>query len=239
MAALDGDIWFSGRTRIDGATRTTLGRIAISTDGALQLFPLKPHCDSRAVAAGNGGIWFGEFCRHRLRSGRVFQRSSIGRIDPSGTIVRRRIAPGDDPYLATTGRDGSVWFGVSRDSGYIRFSRIVRIAPAGDLAEFRVPNSRPSAGIAVDPGGRLWFASSFGGGVVRALNSIDATGKVGKPICVDPKCELEPEGLASAPDGSIWFATRRAHSLGGGGLSSMMESEAIANEAGFVGRLVP
>jgi streptogramin lyase len=116
--------------------------------------------------------------------------------------------------------------------------RIGHISPSGKVREFRVRNGLPYS-IALTGNGRLWFASSFGGGIYRALDSIDATGHLSKPVCADPSCELESTVLATAPDGSLWDGLTMPHSIGGGGFTQIMEGETIADEAGLIAHLTP
>jgi streptogramin lyase len=236
MTTMNGDLWFTGAGLINGEPRATIGRIAISADGAVQQFPLESECRSHLIAAAGGTVWFGELCGQSSSSE---PRASISRLDPSGTVVRHRLPASYYPTANAVGPEGTIWFAAERNS-YRAKGIITRIA--ADVAEYRVPHSADLfESIAVGPGGRLWFPSSFGGGLTRGLNSINTNGQLGKPICVSPGCKkrLGADVLATAPDGRLWFAVSRVRSLGGGGLTGIIESQTIGNEAGFIGRLVP
>lgn len=236
VAAMNADLWFAATRGSDAGARSMIGRIAPSADDAVEEFALRPDCFAGAITAAAGAIWFTESCRPRSNSGRVRPSAGIGRIDPAGKIVRYPLSARDFPVSITADPKGTVWFGVTRyDSSA---PRIGRITPTGDFAEYRVPHSWPMT-IAVGPNGRLWFPSTFGGAVLRALRSIDKRGRLGKPICIDPRCRLEANGLASGPGGRVWFSARKASSPGGGGTTGIIEDENIANEAGIIGRLVP
>lgn len=236
VAALKGDLWFAATRRSAAGLRSAIGRIATSADGAREEFALRLGCFSEAITAAAGAIWFTEWCQRRPSSGRPRGSSSISRIDPAGETTRYPLPARDFPVSIAADPKGTVWFGAMR-SDYSA-PRIGRITPAGDFAEYRVPHSSPTT-IAVGPNGRLWFPSTFGGAVPRALRSIDRRGRLGKPICIDPSCQLEANGLASGPGRRVWFSARRAASPGGGGTTVILRDEHIANEAGTIGRLAP
>lgn len=237
VAMLSGDLWFAATRGRYAKARSAIGRIAISADGAVQEFALGPHCFADAITAAAGAIWFTEQCMPRSPTGRLRPKASISRIDSAGQIVRYPLAALNAPASITAAPDGTIWFGATRHDSSI--PRIGRITPAGDFAVYRVPNSWPTT-IAVGRKGRLWFPSTFGGGVLRALRSIDKRGHLGKPICHSKGvCGLETSGLASGPDGRVWFSARGAGSAGGGGMTQIIRDENIANEAGSIGRLGP
>jgi hypothetical protein len=238
MTASGGNLWFAGMGRIGGKRRGVMGRVPLAEGGASQLLSLPRNCEVGALAAAQGTVWFGESCALERPTGIVFLRSNIGRVDPTGDFVRNPIRKGDEPISSAVGPDETIWFGIDRDSGYSKRSHVVRIAPGGEMARFVTPNSHLDS-IAVGPEHRLWFQSSFGGQVFRALNSISPSGRFGKPICIDPRCDLEPNGLLADPRGGLLFSAGTANSAGGGGLAGILEAEAISNEAGVIGRLGP
>jgi virginiamycin B lyase len=235
MAIGDDAIWF-GYDRPSGPD--TIERVSID-GGAVRHFALRPRCEATAVAVGAGGaLRFAEACRrYRKGEGVGPGRGSIGRIAPDGQISRRPLlGPRDHPFSLAIGSDGTVWFGVSH-WGFSAPS-VGRITSAGALAEYPIPNGWPRW-IAVGPEGRLWFQSSFGGWNYRALNSIGIGGRLGKPICADPTCQLEPTGLIRATSGSLCYGLTRPNLNSGGGGSGLAIGNEIANEAGLLGHLVP
>lgn len=237
LAMLNGDLWFAATRGSDAGVRSTISRIATSADDAIQEFALRSACFAEEITAAGGAIWFTESCQRRSPSGRLRPSASISRISPAGEIVRHPLPRRNYPVAITADSEGTVWFGATR-SDYST-PRIGRITPTGDFAEYRVPHSRPTT-IAVGGEGRLWFSSSFGGAFFRALRSIDKQGRLSKPICVDPGCGgLEASGLATGPDGSVWFSASRRSSIGGGGMTQITQHEQIANEAGTIGKLTP
>lgn len=231
LTATAGAVWFV-RHRPHG--RATIGRLS-TTDGSVREFSLHPGCGSSAlVIAPDRSVWFTESCGHRGRGMDGSEGSTIGRIMPGGKIVRHGLTGNGHPVSIALGPDGTVWFGMAA-LGY-RDPYLGRVGPTGTVTEYRVPRAEPGS-IAVGPEGRLWFPSTFGGGIVRALDSIGPGGRLAPPICADPTCRLSPAALTAAPDGSLWYALAEPHSIGGGGFTQVMEGETIENEAGFIGNL--
>jgi streptogramin lyase len=233
MAAARGALWFAHFTPHG---RETIGRLSAADGSVRHVLVLGPHCQSLGIAvAPNGMVWFSEECDRPTPEGWEEGPSTINRIATDGKVTHWRLKVGGFPIPIVFGSQGTTWFGAP---GPLGGGEVGRITNVGDLAEYPVHNGYPSS-IAVGPEGRLWFPSTFGGQVYRALDSISAGGRPGKPVCADPTCELEPISITAAPDGSLWYGLRMPPSIGGGGFTQIMEGEAIANEAGFIGHLVP
>jgi streptogramin lyase len=217
--------------------REWVDRVPTGGAGVKRAFAVGSNCDISAMeVAADRTLWFAEACEQKTSEGWGPGRSSIGQVNPSGKVARRRVPGLGIPESLALGPHGTVWFGVVHT--YVVGGEIDRIRSSGSLAEYPVPNGLPYS-IAVGRGGRLWFQSSFGGGIHRALDWIDPGGKLGKPICADPACELEPLDLTAAPDGSLWYSLWKPHSIGGGCGTQIAEGIEIENEAGFVGHLLP
>jgi streptogramin lyase len=234
LAVTAGEVWF---VRQRSSRPESIERLDPTT-GAVRQFFLRPRCRATALQpAPSGTVWFTEKCGSYVSHGpSTPTEASIGRIEPSGKIVRRKIVAANYPVALAIGPEGTVWFGALRR--YNHSSQVGRLTKAGKLVEFSVPNGRPGS-IAVGPDGRLWFQSSFGGRVYGALNSIGLGGRLGKPICAAASCQLEPGGLTSAPDGSLWYGLTAPNLNTGGGGSGLFIGMEIANEAGSIGHLVP
>ena len=108
------------------------------------------------------------------------------------------------PSDMTLGSDGNMWFTESLlDAG-----KIGRVDARGDIVEFPVPNpsSQPSD-IVLGADGALWFTGPSGFPdffIGRVTTDGQFTGFA--PEC-DPQfgCSIVPQGIASGPDGNIWF----------------------------------
>lgn len=239
MTLANEELWLAGVDLVEGRKRGVIGRIPLAT-GAMQQFQLESHCWPSSIVAAADAVWFGELCDQERPKGTIYGRSSIVRIDAAGVMTRTPIRRGDAPRSSAVGPDGTVWFGIDHEKlhhgVYFVASRIVRVAVTGEEAEIPVPTAAVRQ-IAVGPEQRLWFGSARAGKAIRTLNSIGAQGDLGKPICIDPKCELEPTALASGPAGSLLFGAGTANSPLGGGESGVMEDQFIANQAGFIGML--
>jgi streptogramin lyase len=239
LTVADGAVWFV-RDRL--TRRDTIGRLSIAA-GAVRRFVTRPRCHVAALAAGAAGaLWFAEGCSIDRGGfeGWTPGNSSIARISLGGMIVRYPLhGSRDTPISLAVEPTGTVWFGVTyrKPSGYSA-EKIGRVAKGGALAEFPAPDALPYS-IAIGPERRLWFQSSFGGWDYRALASIGPDGKITKPICADPTCQLEPTGLTTAPDHSLFYGLARPNLNTGGGGSGLAIGTEIANEAGFIAHLAP
>lgn len=233
MAAGPRAVWF---LQSHGRTRPTIERLTPADKRHEPVTALASNCESSGFAVtANETLWFSEACRHQGPYGYEIARASIVRLRPNGKLKRWKLAGGGDTMPVLLGRGGTVWVGASGKGGGAAIDRLSR---DGSLAEYPVPDGRV-ASLALGADGRVWFRSTFGGGIVRALDWVAPGGKVGKPTCADPTCKLEPTFLTAAPDGTLWYGLATPASLGGGGFTHITEGDAILNEAGFVGRLVP
>jgi streptogramin lyase len=196
IARADGAVWFL-RSRFDG--RWSVERLS-TADGSVKAFPLRRRCRSSGLAvAADGSAWFTETCR---RYGQQERGSGIGRIARDGSVSRWPLRGRAAPRSVTIGKNGTVWFAMSRG---FKAPEIGRITAASDIAEFPIRHGYlPS--FAVGPEGRLWFGTSFGEERrAAALDSIGVGGHLSKPICAEPNCRLEVEGIVAAPNGSLWY----------------------------------
>jgi len=233
MAVSRRAVWF---VRSHGHAPATIERLSPADGHLRRVSVLGRNCESTGLAvAADETVWFTEACRHDGAYGWELGRASVARLRPDGKLRRWRLDGGGFPMPVVLGRRGTAWVG---ESGRHGAGEIDRIARDGSLAAYPVPDGDPSS-LAVGADGRVWFQSTFGGGVFRALDWVGAGGKVGKPICADPTCRLEPTSLTAAPDGTLWYGLTTTHTIGGGGFTQIMEGETIADEAGFIGHLVP
>jgi len=108
----------------------------------------------------------------------------------------------NNPYAITAGSDGALWF---TETGYV--NEIGRLAPAGVLTEYAMPNAtfgqEPRA-ITAGPDGAVWFAQPccwlgrITTGGVMTLYQI---------LFVAP---TYPFGVTAGPDGALWVTLEGA-----------------------------
>lgn len=229
LAVGRGAIWLG----LDLHRRAAVEGIDAGDGSRLARVELRRNCRVTALVASGRSAWFGESCERDGPYGWQPHGASVDRIGPTGALVRHRLPTGEVPESLAIARSGALWYSSAEPDG-----RIGLVKPGGKRVEYRVPRAHPGS-IAVGRRGRLWFPASFGGAYTRALQSIDTAGHLGTPICADPACKQEPSALTAGPDGGLWYALTEAPSLGGGGFTQIMEGEAIADEAGYVGHLTP
>jgi streptogramin lyase len=238
LRATEGAAWFVREPYAERGP-STVRRISLA--GTVRRIPLHQRCTARGVAVGlDGSAWFTEMCAttRRTHSPRA---AYVDKIEADGTITRRRLAAEERATSITVAADGTVWFGLypTNPPGGYGYWKIGRIAATGDLAEYRLRDGSLYGPITAGPEGRVWFPSTFGGGYLRAINSIGVDGQIGTPICADPTCALEASDLTAAADGSLWYGLSRPNLNTGGGGSGLGIEEEILNEPGYVARLLP
>lgn len=193
-AGPDGALWF---TNLAGAR---IGRI--TTSGAVTEFPLAPGASAGAIVAGpDGALWFNEYDR-------------IGRITTTGTVTEFHPLPPERRLITdlTVGPDGSLWYGTQEfnPSGTGVIGRIGRLTTAGVSKVFDLPSPdvTPYA-ITSGADGNLWFAgaTSVGRGFIGRITT---AGDAQLRFLVAGV----PRGIASGPNGAIWFTASVALSLG-------------------------
>jgi hypothetical protein len=232
------DVWFAASRYRHYVYYFTLGKIDAAGNLVARQVHLRFGCEVIDMAPGaNGAVWFAESCwKHPLN--RAGHRGSVGEIDPSGAIVRHPLPANYEPLSLAVGADGSVWFGETEIHQGLG-SRVGRLDPLGQIAEFPLRKHDWPKSIAVGPEGDLWFLAGLDVSPVNALGSIDPAGTLAAPVCIATDCKLAPGGLTTGPDGGIWFTGTTWTSSGGGGLTNQLAWAAVANEAGYIGRLVP
>ncbi|HKQ22922.1 MAG TPA: hypothetical protein VJT81_00590 [Burkholderiales bacterium] len=165
----------------------------ISASGEIKSFPLGTPIArlGRLVVAADGSVWFAE------GTGYGFTRLKDGVLTRN---VPKSIRGG--PYGVAIDTHGNVW--GTLQSGNL----IVKISPAGEIAEYEVPTrgSSPSD-IAVDVAGNVWFlefrSNKIGKFADGKFTEFEVPGKWAGLT-----------GLTAAPDGSVWFGLLRGNSIG-------------------------
>ncbi len=155
----------------------------------VQKFALPPTAgEPRGIVSGpDGAIWFTE-------------SSGIGRITMSGEMTEFALPQGNgsgSPYQIAVGPDKNLWFIEYMPGGS---GRIGRLTLSGDLTEFATPGQNGLQWIAAGPGKALWFT----GGQSNTIGRISLSGVVTSYTI--PSFRSQPVGIATGPDGNIWFA---------------------------------
>lgn len=155
----------------------------------LTSFPLpagsRPHDVAPAL---DGGVWY------------TAQGSGeLGWLDPeTGQVEHTKLGTGSRPHGVIVGPDGAPWV---TDSG---LNSIVRVDPESLRVDvFPLPTERPNTNLntaAFDKDGVLWFTGQ--GGVYGRLDP--ATGEM---QVFDAPRGRGPYGIATSPDGSVYYAS--------------------------------
>lgn len=138
--------------------------------------------------AADGGVWY-----------TAQRQGALGYLDPkTGKTRQIALGPGSAPHGVIVGADGAAWV---TDSG---LNAVVRVDPKTDaVAVYRLPADRGNANLntaTFDKRGRVWFTGQSGiYGVLdpatKEIHVFDAPRGAG------------PYGIATTPDGSVWYAS--------------------------------
>jgi streptogramin lyase len=122
----------------------------------------------------------------------------VTRLSPSGGT--RDFLTREEDFAAdiVAGPDGSIW--VADDV------QVVRIDATGRVKRWRVGGYGVADAITT-AGGAVWFANSgnIGGGYKPRIERVSANGAMRAFIASLPRGWLGVNGIAGAPDGSLWF----------------------------------
>ena len=200
----DGNLWITtnalGQGRQDWIVR--LGR-----DGAVTQFPAGAGSgDSSTGPQGitpgpDGNLWFTEFWTNR-----------IGRMTPAGVLTEFPIpSPDTAPRGIVAGPDGNLWF----VEAHFTHTAVARITTAGVVTEYSLGGSADDqlqpTDIVAGLDGNLW------------LNQTHPSAPQGEIVRVGPDGSLKvfampkgtrPSGMASGPDGNIWFTDWGRNTIG-------------------------
>ena len=203
-AGPDGNIWVTtnalGQGRQDWIVR-------IGLDGTVTQFPAGAGrgdfgAGPTGIASGpDGNLWFTEFWTNR-----------IGRMTPTGVLTEFPIpTPETAPRGIVAGPDGNLWFIES----HFNHTAVARITTAGLVMEYPLGGSSDDqlqpTDIVAGHDGNLWLnqthPSAPQGEIVRVAP--DGSSRV----FALPK-GTRPSGMASGPDGNIWFTDWSRNTIG-------------------------
>ena len=107
-----------------------------------------------------------------------------------------------------SGPDGNLWVAVipNRASETVA---IDRISPSGSVASFPIPGAAIGLKLTAGPDGNIWFISSPANAASQGtvIGEITPSGQVTEfPLPGSPGQLLDPAGIASGPNGDVWFA---------------------------------
>jgi virginiamycin B lyase len=168
-----------------------------SVDFVLQEYPVTRGQGPHDVApARDGGVWY------------TAQLSGeLGWLDPKFGVTKAvKLGAGSAPHGVIVAPDGAPWI---TDGG---LNAIVRVDPAtSEVKRFPLPANRPNASLntaVFDKDGRtLWFTGQSG-----VFGKLDA--QTGAMTVFDAPGGPGPYGIASCPDGEIYYASLAGNYVG-------------------------
>lgn len=162
----------------------------------LQAYPVVPGSRPHDVApAADGGVWY---------TGQG--NGTLGWLDPlSGDVREIPLGPGSSPHGVIVGANDHAWV---TDSGQ---NAIVRVDSETDaVSVFPLPANRPNANLntaAFDGAGRLWFTGQNG------IHGVFDPATEQMRVFDSPRGR-GPYGIASAPNGDVYYASLAGSYLG-------------------------
>lgn len=165
----------------------TAGSFAGDT-GRIREYPVPPGSHPHDVApAPDGSVWY--TAQHA---------GALGRLDPvTGKTRHITLGPGSSPHGVIVGPDGAPWV---TDSGR---NAILRVDPSTEkVSAFPLPKGRDANlnTAAFDGRGILWFTGQSG-----VYGRLDP--RTGRVDVFDAPGGRGPYGIASARDGSVYYAS--------------------------------
>src|SRR5437016_4533282 len=177
--------------------------VAMSTAGGaaqakmvMQTFPLLAGAGAHDVyPAPDGAVWF-----------TAQSAGKLGRLDPkTGKSDLIALGPGAAPHGVIVGPDGAAWITEGGQNA------IARVDPATRAVKlFPLPKERRNANLntaAFDRQGVLWFTGQNG-----IYGRLDV--KTGALAVFDAPRGTGPYGIATTPDGQVFFASLAGNYLG-------------------------
>ncbi|GAA3952633.1 virginiamycin B lyase [Streptomyces marokkonensis] len=125
--------------------------------------------------------------------------------DPSTTCETTVIpVPGDGPYAVAVAADGALWVSLARSGNLARVKdgEPARLHPAGGAS------ARPTV-VAPGPGARTMWVTQFLGDAITGVGTVD-----GRTVRVPLDRGAGPFGIATGPDGALWFTELNADRVG-------------------------
>ena len=174
------------------STANSLGH----ADATIQTFPVQAGAGPHDVyPAPDGAVWF-----------TAQSAGKLGRLDPrTGRSDLISLGPGAAPHGVIVGPDGAAWITEGGQNA------IARVDPATHAVKlFSLPKERRNANLntaSFDHRGVLWFTGQNG-----IYGQLDP--KSGAMAVFDAPRGVGPYGIATTPDGQVFFASLAGNSLG-------------------------
>jgi len=157
------------------------------------------------VSGPDGNLWFTENLGNK-----------IGRLTTAGVITEYPVPSTlEAPGSIAVGPGGALWFTTGVWS-------IGSITTSGTITEYPVPGASAAllegvAGITSGPDGNLWFTKEFGNKIGR-ITTAGAVTEFTVPTTVPDSpitgTSSAPHGIASGPDGNLWFTESKGNKIG-------------------------
>jgi streptogramin lyase len=226
-AGPNGTVWFTQTGSHTGSEG--IGRITAS--GGITEFALPDGSLPFGIAMGpDGNMWFTEVGRWRIAT-----------ITPSGTVTELPVTLHNEPLNIVSGPDGALWF---TEDGIVNggTGAIGRLTTSGDLSEYLLPtppgHDSGAGDIAVGPDGNLWFTwvsldpTQPLSTASHSVGRITPSGTITE-FSVSAGGGWPPGGIASGPDGNLWFAQGHANAIGRLSPSGTLTEYSVPTPGGF------
>ena len=211
----DGKLWFTafqgngklGRN-LDSApyfSDGTGGLGQMNMDGTFHMSTLPSSLLSlhSLVVDTHSNLWF----THANEKQGFATNYMISRMTPSGTFTDFPLQlhdPTDTIHQLIVGPDNNVWFSIEEFRSDNAFGVMGRITPQGSITLFDLGNFVIAQDMTIGKDQTIWFTAN------NMLNQIAMNGKVHSfdpNAHVKQEAAVSPNGIASAADGTLWFAT--------------------------------
>lgn len=158
----------------------------------------------KIILGSDGNLWFAD-------DGEGV--GAVGRITPTGEIEEYRdgLRPDSEPEHLLVGPDGNIWF-VDQPA-----DAVGRITPNGTITEFsneQLALGGGPLGLAVGPGGDLWFGVGSSG--TPGIGRISTAGAITviRPGASGLGYDAVPREITAGPGGKLWFVNRSVPTIG-------------------------
>ncbi len=193
----DGDMWFTDLGEYI-ESEVFIGKISPEgqiTDFVIHTSTKEGHRITDLTPGAEGDMWFID-TESATENPILPVNNYIGRIAPSGQIVRLPISSGHYAIGGIAiGAEGDIWF-TDEAEAYFDQSAIGRLTPSGVVSEFPLlaPAGLP-AGIALGSDGNMWFTET--GGKVGRITPDGGISEFDVPSATGQ--------IVLASDGNMWF----------------------------------